>query len=309
MRYSLARISVIIPLYNKEDHITKTLDSVVSQSHSPLEIIVVDDGSTDNSAAIVERYVSSKIKLIKQNHKGISTARNKGIKAAKGDLVAFIDAGDTWELHFLEEINTLFNFFPSASIYATSYQFIAGEDQYSEPKIRPSQPIERPRLLNDFFQIATKGALPFVMSSFCAKKSAFGHFGDFPINDPEGQEQDVFAKAAITCDIAYSPRILSFYRLDIAERNSVTNPPIEESPFSRRVYNWAQHFEKEDARKQAMIDYTAAHLLNVASQNIKLHKLSVAKQLLQDPRCKRLTTRYAWWRLYLFLYQCRQAFA
>lgn len=304
-----SRISVIIPLYNKEQHIERTLDSILSQTHSPFEIVVIDDGSTDESATLVETYESSKVRLIRQENQGVSMARNNGIKAATGDYVAFIDADDSWDRHFLEEINTLINFFPSASVYTTGYQFIVGGDRYVDPKIRPARPIERPRLLNDFFEIGSKGALPFMMSSFCARRSAFDYFGYFPVGEPMGEDQDVFAKAAITCDIAYSPRILSFYHLDADNRACIANPPKEECPFSRRLHNWAQQYEKEEARKEAMIDYTAAHLLNVASQNIRLHKFNVAKKLLSDPRCKRLTSRYIWWRLNLFINQCRQAFA
>ena len=87
-------ISVIIPLYNKESSIAQTLQSVFSQEYSDFEIVVVDDGSTDNSVEIVEAICDSRIRLIKQENGGPSKARNTGVKYAKGDWVVMLDADD-----------------------------------------------------------------------------------------------------------------------------------------------------------------------------------------------------------------------
>lgn len=87
-------ISVVIPLYNKEPIIKKTLNSVLSQDYSDFEVVVVDDGSTDNSVAIVESIVGPRIRLIKQENGGPSKARNTGVKNAKGDWIVFLDADD-----------------------------------------------------------------------------------------------------------------------------------------------------------------------------------------------------------------------
>jgi Glycosyltransferases involved in cell wall biogenesis len=89
-------ISVVIPLYNKENCIRKTLDSVLAQNYQDFEVVVVDDGSKDGSARIVASMNDPRIKLITQNNGGPSSARNRGIKEAKGDFVAFIDADDIW---------------------------------------------------------------------------------------------------------------------------------------------------------------------------------------------------------------------
>lgn len=87
-------ISVVIPLYNKELIIKKTLNSVLSQDYSDFEVVVVDDGSTDNSVAIVESIGDPCIRLIKQENGGPSKARNTGVKNAKGEWVLFLDADD-----------------------------------------------------------------------------------------------------------------------------------------------------------------------------------------------------------------------
>lgn len=97
-------ISVIIPLYNKEPIIEKTISSVLSQSYNDFEVVIVDDGSTDGSASIVESMNDHRIRLIKQENSGPSKARNTGVKNAQGEWVAFLDADD----EFLSDALQLF---------------------------------------------------------------------------------------------------------------------------------------------------------------------------------------------------------
>lgn len=87
-------ISVIIPLYNKEQIIEKSLKSVLSQDYDDFEVVIVNDGSTDRSAEIVKRIDDSRIRLIEQENGGPSKARNTGVKNAKGDWIVFLDADD-----------------------------------------------------------------------------------------------------------------------------------------------------------------------------------------------------------------------
>lgn len=89
-------VSVVIPCYNGAAFLRETLDSVLAQTHPVLEVIVVDDGSTDDSAAIAESY-GPPVRVIRQANAGESSARNRGIDEAKGSLVAFVDADDLWE--------------------------------------------------------------------------------------------------------------------------------------------------------------------------------------------------------------------
>lgn len=97
-------VSVVIPTYNREKTIKRCIDSVINQTVSPLEIIVVDDGSTDSTISIVEEIVSDiNIIIIKQGHKGAQAARNLGILNAKGDYIAFLDSDDEWLPQMLEE--------------------------------------------------------------------------------------------------------------------------------------------------------------------------------------------------------------
>jgi len=94
-------ISVIIPLYNKENYIQRALDSVFSQTFEDYEVIVVDDGSTDAGLDIVRQYHDPRLRFIEQKNSGPGAARNRGIREARGDYLAFLDADDEWMSHYL----------------------------------------------------------------------------------------------------------------------------------------------------------------------------------------------------------------
>ncbi|MCI5668949.1 MAG: glycosyltransferase, partial [Oscillospiraceae bacterium] len=91
-------ISVIVPVYNAQEHIIRCLDSILSQTVSALEVICVDDGSADNSAALIEEAAlrDSRIRLIKQENRHAGEARNNGIGNANGEYIAFLDADDIY---------------------------------------------------------------------------------------------------------------------------------------------------------------------------------------------------------------------
>lgn len=91
-------VSVVIPAYNASRFIERTLESVLSQTYRNLEVLVVNDGSTDDTATIVERYVAldSRITLLHQANAGVAAARNLGIETSTGELIAFVDADDVW---------------------------------------------------------------------------------------------------------------------------------------------------------------------------------------------------------------------
>jgi glycosyltransferase involved in cell wall biosynthesis len=97
------RVSVIIPLYNKAPYVRRALDSIAAQTFADFEVIVVDDGSTDDGAAIVESYVDARFRLIRQANAGPGAARNAGLRQAQGEFIAFLDADDEWRPNYLQE--------------------------------------------------------------------------------------------------------------------------------------------------------------------------------------------------------------
>lgn len=101
-RSTPAEVSVIIPTYNSATYIVESIDSVLRQTHPASQILVIDDGSSDNTRALVTQYRDSRIQYISTPHAGVSAARNKGLDLAAGSFIAFLDADDRWRPKMLE---------------------------------------------------------------------------------------------------------------------------------------------------------------------------------------------------------------
>ena len=122
------RYSVIVPLYNKAEYVGRTLASLFAQTRSDYEVVVVDDGSTDDSylEAVRAAQGRSQCRIVRQDNAGVAAARNKGVELAEGKYVCFLDADDWWEPTFLEEMESLISACPDAGLYATGYYLVIG---------------------------------------------------------------------------------------------------------------------------------------------------------------------------------------
>lgn len=114
--------SVVVPLYNKELYINRALVSILNQSFNDFEIIVVDDGSTDNGALVVLNQYDERLGYIKKANGGESSARNVGIKAAKGKYITFLDADDQWDCVHLEVIKNFIGINDDPDVVCTNYK-------------------------------------------------------------------------------------------------------------------------------------------------------------------------------------------
>ena len=144
-------ISIIVPVYNVQEYLPKCLDSIINQTYKNLEIILVDDGSTDNSGRICDEYAKrdKRIKFIRQKNSGQANARNKGIKESKGKYIAFVDSDDWIDEDFIE---TLEQYISNDNIVCCGYKEIY-DDKIVENKISnliTINKIEFLKLLNKF---------------------------------------------------------------------------------------------------------------------------------------------------------------
>ena len=114
-------ISIIIPLYNKQNCIKETIQSVLSQSFTDFELIIVNDGSTDNSLEIIRTFTDKRINVISQSNGGVSSARNRGIKESKGEYLLLIDADDYLMPNALEIFHELMVYYPNKDVYIGSF--------------------------------------------------------------------------------------------------------------------------------------------------------------------------------------------
>lgn len=110
-------LSVVIPLYNKRKSIRRTLNSVLNQVYADFEVLVIDDGSTDGSMEEIADLQDPRIRRIHKENSGVSDTRNLGMREAKGDYVAFLDADDLWEEHYLLRVNDMIQHSPDCGLY------------------------------------------------------------------------------------------------------------------------------------------------------------------------------------------------
>lgn len=207
-------ISVVIPLYNKEKQIACTLQSVFEQTFQDFEIVVVDDGSTDNSVEEVEKFTDSRIRLIHQTNAGVSAARNRGIEEARGELIAFLDADDEWMPEYLATQYGLYQKYPECSVYACNYEFRDSEGKVT-PTIIRKLPFEgEDGILSNYFEVASCSHPPLWTSAVVVKKSAIQAIGGFPLGIKSGEDLLTWARLAVSGEIAYSRKSLAVFVRD-----------------------------------------------------------------------------------------------
>ena len=134
----MSKVSIIVPIYNTEKYLPKCLDSIINQTYQGLEIILVDDGSTDNSGKIADDYAlkDKRIKVIHQKNQGQSTARNTGLAKATGDYISFIDSDDEIKNNFIEELLSPYSDNTSVSVCGMHYKRVrkkTAENVYINP--------------------------------------------------------------------------------------------------------------------------------------------------------------------------------
>lgn len=218
------KFSVIIPLYNKEAEIRQTLQSVLAQTYQPMEIVVVDDGSTDSSADIVRSIDSPLIKLVTQANAGECAARNRAMSEASGDYMALVDADDMWQPQFLEEVASMIDEFPDCGIYSTAFNIISHDGVFPS-----NSPSER-GVVTDFFTDSMTKYIS-IPSASVIPRYVIDRVGGFPEGMKLGGDQYMWIKIARLYKVCFSPRRLADYSKVASNRSSAIYTP-ERTPYS-----------------------------------------------------------------------------
>jgi glycosyltransferase involved in cell wall biosynthesis len=217
--------SVVIPLYNKEQYISRTIQSVLDQTFQDFEIVIVNDGSTDGSVAELEKFDDERIHLVHQDNAGVSAARNRGIEKAKYELIAFLDADDLWEKDFLETMVMLKNNYEKCSIFAVNYKIQAQDNSTKSIIINGLPEGFKKGILHSYFQIASQSDPILWTSSIVVKKEAIESIGGFPLGIHAGEDLLTWARLASRFDIAYTlEQKAIFCRWDAPEHNVPRTP-------------------------------------------------------------------------------------
>jgi len=219
--------SVIVPLYNKQRHIKRTLESILYQSFDEFEILVINDGSTDESLKEVESIDSDKIKTISQKNQGVSVARNNGIKSAKYPYIAFLDADDTWEVDFLKEISLLINDYPTAGMYCSAYNIIYKDTKKLCKSFSRLESNFR-GYLDDYFKYAIDQPIV-TASSVVIPKNVFDNIGNFKSKYARGEDLDMWTRIALNYKVAYTNLSLANYHKDSDNMATLKKFPLERS--------------------------------------------------------------------------------
>lgn len=228
-------ISVVIPLYNKEKYIADTLNSVLSQTYQDFEIIVVDDGSLDNSLQVVKNVIDPRIVVITQFNSGVSVARNVGITNASNDYVAFLDADDSWDHDYLETIIMLIEKYPEAGAFATHYRVLE-KSKTKKPKLIRESLKDSDCIVKNYFKLVTLGDHPFFTSSICVRKRVFDNVGLFVPGVRLGEDIDMWARIALHEKIAFCSSAKVSYNERTVGNAMTTNIWSNEWPFSQYIY-------------------------------------------------------------------------
>ena len=214
-------ITVIIPLYNKEASIATALRGVLAQTYQDFEVVVVDDGSTDGGAAVVEQFDDPRIRLILQANGGVSAARNRGIAEARGEHIAFLDADDEWMPQFLEEIAALIAAYPECKARATNYIF--NSNGVKSPTLLRKIPFAGERgVLTNYFEVASCSHPPVCSICVCIDRDLLQEIGGFPLGIKSGEDLLTWARIAVRTQWAYSMKPLAQYNFD---QVSIKEPP------------------------------------------------------------------------------------
>lgn len=210
------QVSVVVPLYNKETYVLNAIKSVVSQGDAVLEVLVVDDGSTDSGAERVEALNHPKVRVIRKKNGGVSSARNTGIQEARGKYISFLDADDVYLDGFMGEIAKLITDFPSAQVYATSFYKEWPDGKREQAYVPTAFDGRKAQLVRDPFTAWSRASFIHT-GSFCVRKDTlFREDIFFPLGENIGEDQDVIFRLMESTSVAFSPRPLMCYSQEIA---------------------------------------------------------------------------------------------
>ena len=165
------RVSVLIPCYNAGDYLAQAVESVLDQTYQDFEIIVVDDGSTDNTASVAGSF--ARVRYVYHAHSGIPVTRNLAVSHARGEFITFLDADDLWDKTKLEKQVAYMDSHPDCQlVYAIARNFFGGESETMTP--RQKQLLE--------------ANMDNYMASCCIRRSVFETYGGFSENYPCGED-------------------------------------------------------------------------------------------------------------------------
>ena len=216
----MPRFSVLIPVYNKEKYLSKTIESVLKQSFTDFELILVNDGSTDSSEEIIKTFHDTRIHYIHQKNQGVSAARNTGIKAANANYLALLDADDLWTENYLQQIDTLIKNYPKqhvfAGVCAIESRGSTYKPTYSIANLSPNK-----SYVVSYFTASYINTI-LTSSSTVLHKDVFEKIGYYNPKLQSGEDTDLWIRLGLYYKVVFLNTPLATYRF---EASSLSNSP------------------------------------------------------------------------------------
>ena len=218
------KISVVIPTYNSAAYIHTTLESVFCQTLSPDEILVLDDGSTDDTVAILDSY-KPRISVLQQKNSGVAAARNALCSRATGELVAFLDHDDVWHPDYLKTQGRLFADHPNAVAFFTGHDTFYGEADFHQWDQIKDDNLVRAELIFqiDFIRRYHEAMGSFMSMTFCCvPRMALQRLGERPFCEEVSGVDDcfLFHRLPFSGPVVYYPGKLAAYRISAAAQSA-----------------------------------------------------------------------------------------
>lgn len=243
--------SIIIPLYNKEHFVSKTLEGVLNQLFTDYEVIVVNDGSTDQSVAKVEQVNDKRITILHQQNQGVSAARNKGIETANAKFICFLDADDVWQANHLQSFYEAIITFPDAKMYCNRYvTLLAKNVKVKNTFIDIADDYEG--YVTDFFKSSLINRMA-LTSAVCIKKEVYQEIGGFNPTISSGQDTDYWIRIAIIYRVVITKNTTLIYNY-LAANNSLSKTPINQKKLST-----FEQFAAEELKNDSLKKFIDAH--------------------------------------------------
>ncbi len=253
--------SVIIPLYNKAPYVAKAIESVLGQTYRDFEVIVIDDGSTDQSLEVAKAFENKSITIISQPNSGVSTARNNGVKLAKYPYICFLDADDWWHPTFLEEMKRLITDFPDAGIYGSGYYIVKNGQERIAP-IGVPQGFERGII--DYCEVYAKTlCMPLTSISVVIPKHIFDEEKGFKSQLKFGEDFDLWIRIALKHKVILVNKSLAYYNQDVDVNNRGVAVHKTYSPVNHFIFNldYLYDNEKNNHRLKILLDKLRVYIL------------------------------------------------
>lgn len=244
-------VSVVISTYNYAKYLPTAVKSVLNQTYKNLEIIIVNDGSTDNTDEVIAPYLKDeRIKYIKQKNAGQASAKNCGIKNTSGDYIAFLDADDYWRSDKLEKQLNVFTNDNAVGVVYSGLKFINPNNEIDNSIILPQ--MYSGHILQELFIDNFIG-----FSTAVVKKECFDKVGCFDVNLPMAIDWDLWLRIACFYKFEYANEHLLYYRYGHANMSRNTEKRIQCSDFvmERFLKENQNKLKKETVKKAFQLTY------------------------------------------------------